>query len=137
LRHKAARSHRAAGGQQVVGALGAQTVGQREEAVGVPQVRRSRQRRGLMHDHLGLGLGHRPGDRVWVERVGHHRPGSQRPQRRPLGRRPGHPHYLVAACDELRDKLCAKRSRGAGDEHLHGISLHVCVNQETRWHRRL
>jgi hypothetical protein len=44
-----------ASGEQVIGTLGAQPVGQREEPVRMPQILLCRQRCGLVHDHLGLG----------------------------------------------------------------------------------
>jgi hypothetical protein len=113
-----------AGGQQVVGALRAQAVGRAGEALGVPQVRLARQRGELVDDHLGLGLGHDPGDRVGIEGVGHDWPGAEGLEHAGLGRRPGHADHLVTGGGELGDELGADRTRGSGDEHLHGGLLH-------------
>ena len=125
LRHEAARADGAAGGEQVVGALRAQPVRGLEETVDVAHVELARQRRELMHDHLGLGGRHRLGDRVGVERVGHDRARAQAAHQVLLRRAPGHPDHLVASRHELRDELSAENACGAGDEDLHDCSFRL------------
>jgi hypothetical protein len=108
LGDEAADAHGPARSQQVVGALGAQTVGHGGDAVGVPhvpQVQLALEGGELVDDHLGLGLGHGAGDRVGIERVGHHRPGAQGPQGVGLGRRTSHSDHVVAGGGELGDEL--------------------------------
>jgi hypothetical protein len=83
------------------------------------------QRRELMHDHLGLGGRHRPGDRVGVQRVGHHRARAQAAHQVLLGCAAGHPDHLVALRHELWDERSAEDARGAGYEHLHDRSFRV------------
>jgi hypothetical protein len=107
--------------------LGTQPVGNFRHggAVGVPRVTDAHlpgQRRELMHDHLGLGLAHHPGHGLGIESVGHHWLRPQRPQPILLRRGPGHAHDLVASGDQLGDQLCAQRTRGPGNENLHGNS---------------
>jgi hypothetical protein len=80
------------------------------------------QRRELMHDHLRLSLAHHPSHGIGIERVGDHRPRSQRPQPILLRRGPGHGHNLVPGGHQLGDQLCAHGTRSPGDEHLHGNS---------------
>jgi hypothetical protein len=122
LRHEAPCPHGAAGGQEMVRRLGTQSVGHREEAVGVPHIHRPGQRRELMDDHLRLGLAHHPSHGIGIESVGDNRPRPQRPQPILLRRGPGHGHNLVASGDQLGDQLCAQRTRSPGNENLHGNS---------------
>ena len=123
LGHEASRADGAAGGEQVVGSLRAQAVRGLEEAVDVAHVELARQRRELMHDHLGLGGRHRLGDRVGVESVGHDRARSKVANQVLLRPAPGHPDDLVAFRHELRDELSAEDACGAGYEDLHLVLL--------------
>ncbi len=84
LRHEPLDAHRLRGGQQVVGALGAQPVGLREGAVEVPQVHRA-DRRQLVHDDVRLGGRHGGRHLLGVQRVRHHRRRTQLAQHRLLG----------------------------------------------------
>ena len=104
---KRRRLHRAPGGEQVVGALGAEPVGQREVALEVAQVDGARQRGELVDDHLGLGLGDRLGDRVGVERVGDDRPRAKAADEVLLLRRARHAHDVMPVGDELRGRAAA------------------------------
>jgi hypothetical protein len=106
----------------VVGRLGPQPVGHGEHAVDVPHVERARQRRELVHDHVGFGLADRLGHGVGIERVGHDRPSARRPQPVLLGGGPGHGHDLVAVGDQHGEQLGAQCTRCAGNENPHGIS---------------
>ena len=81
-----------------------------------------RQRRELMHDHLGLGGRHRLGDRVGIESVDHDRARPQAAHQILLRRAPGHPDHLVAPRHELRDELSAENACGASYEDLHDCS---------------
>jgi hypothetical protein len=56
----------------VVGALGAQPVGERELAVEASHVDRRRYGGELVHDHVGLRLAHGSPYGVGIQRVGHH-----------------------------------------------------------------
>ena len=88
----------------MIGAFGAQAVGHGGEAVGVPQVPESRlalEGGELVDDHLGLRLGHRLGDCVGIERVGHDRPGAEASEQVGLGRRLGHAAHVVARGGQL------------------------------------
>ena len=58
--------------QQVVGALGAQPVGERELTIEASHVDRGRYGGELVHDHVGLGLAHGTPHGVGIQRVGHH-----------------------------------------------------------------
>jgi hypothetical protein len=141
LRDEATCPDGAAGGEEMVRRLGPQPVGhgRRERAVGVPRLTDAHlpgQRRELMHDHLGLGGRHRLGDRVGIERVGHHRPRSQAAHQVLLRCAPGHPDHLVASRDELRDECSAENAGGAGYEDLHDCSFRL-ITSETRQRRRL
>jgi hypothetical protein len=94
LRHEPAHADGAPGGQQMVGALGAQPVGDGRHPLHVPHPHRPAQRGELVDDYIGLGLGHRVGHRVGVKRVNDDRFGAGRAARRswpPSGscRRPG------------------------------------------------
>jgi hypothetical protein len=91
----------------------------------VAHVELARQRRELMHDHLGLGGRHRLGDRVGIERVGHDRPRSKAAQEVLLRRAPGHPDHVVALRHELRDERPAEHAGGAGYEHFHDCSFRL------------
>jgi hypothetical protein len=107
----------------VVGPLGAQPVGRCEQALDAAHVQRAgAQRRELVGDDLGLGLAHRTGDGLSVERIGDDRPRAERLDDPALGRRAGHAHDVVASRDELRDELGADRSGGARHEHPHEAS---------------
>ena len=125
LRDEAARADRAAGGEQVVGALRTQSVRGLEEPVDVAHVEVARQRRELVDDHLGLGGRHRLGDRVGVERVGHDRARPQAAHQVLLRCAPGHPDHLVAPRHELRDELSAEYACGACNEDLHDCSFRL------------
>jgi hypothetical protein len=81
-----------------------------------------RQRRQLMHDHLGLRRRHRLCDRVRVERVGDDRNRAQTAYQIPLRGTPGHPDHLVALGHELRHQRPSEHARGTGDENLHDRS---------------
>ena len=122
LRHETARPDRAGGREQVVGALRAQPVRRLEEPVDVTHVERARQRRELMHDHVGLGGRHRLGDRVGIERVGDDGASAQAAHQVLLRCAPGHPDHLVAFRHEPRDEPPAENACGAGDEDLHRCS---------------
>ena len=111
--------------QQVVGPLGAQSIGEREVAIEVPHVDRRRDRGELVHDHVGLGLAHGPLHGVGVERVDHDGLSADAAELVALGFRAGHPDDVVPVGDQHRNKLLADRTRGAGDEDLHGGSLLV------------
>jgi len=58
--------------QQVVGALGAQPVGERELAIEVSHVDRRRYGGELVHDHVGLCLAHGTPHGVGIQCVGHY-----------------------------------------------------------------
>jgi hypothetical protein len=58
LRHELADTNGARGGEQVVGALGAQPVGGGRHPLICPKFHRSAERGELMDDHPRLGLGH-------------------------------------------------------------------------------
>jgi hypothetical protein len=106
-------------------ALGAQAVGHGGKAVGVPHLPQARvalEGGELVDNHLRLGLGHGTGDRVGIERVGHHRLGKG-PEHVGLGRRAGHADHVVARGGELGDELAADRTGGSSDEHFHGCLL--------------
>jgi hypothetical protein len=75
-----------------------------------------------MHDHLRLGGGHRLGDRVGIESVGHDRARSQAAHQVPLRLGLGHPDHLVASRHELRDERSAENACGAGYQDLHDRS---------------
>jgi hypothetical protein len=130
LCHEAPRSCGAASGEQVVGALRPQAIGHDRSggAFGVPRVaeaHRPGQRRQLVHDHLGPGGRHRPGDRVGVQRVGHDGMGSQAAHEVLLRRGSGHPDHHVASRDELGDERSAEDTGGAGYEDVHGSSCRL------------
>ena len=131
LRDESARAHGASGGEQVVGALRTQSVRGFEEAVDVAHVEVPRQRRELMHDHLGFGRRHRLGDRVGVESVGHDRARSQAADQVLLRCAPGHPDHLVPSRYELRDELSAENACRAGHEDPHNCSFRLFPS-ETR-----
>jgi hypothetical protein len=128
----ALHADRAPSRQEVIGALRAQAVGQREAAIDVAEVD-PLERGELVDDHLGLGLGDRMRDRVGVERVGHDGPGAEHAQQVLLGRGLGHADDLVTAGHELGDEPLAEGARGAGDEDLHGGLLSRHCTQQTRW----
>jgi hypothetical protein len=114
-------AHRAPGGEQMVGALGAQSVRGREVTLHAARIERSDSGE-LVDDHLRLRLGDCARHRVRVEGIGHDRPRSQIPERVLLRRGPGHPDHLVATRHELRDELSAENACGAGYEDLHDCS---------------
>jgi hypothetical protein len=64
--------HRPARRQQVVGALRAQPVGERELAIEASHVDSRRNGSELVHDHVGLCLAHGPPHGVGIQRVGDH-----------------------------------------------------------------
>jgi hypothetical protein len=109
----------------VVVALRAQAVGQGERPLEPAHVERARQRRELVDDHDGLGLRHRPRDRLGLERVGDGRPRTQAADHVLLGRRARHADDLVAVRDEQGNELLAERPGGAGYEDLHAISFRL------------
>jgi hypothetical protein len=122
LRDEPAHPHGAAGGQQMVEALRPQPIGRREVAVEVAEVQRAGQRGQLMHDHLGLRLGHHPRHVLGIEGVGRDRHRAQIAHRLLLGRVARHAGHLVALRDEPRYELPSQRPGGAGDQDLHDIS---------------
>jgi len=123
LGEEAARPGRLRRLQQVVGALGAQPVGEREKLVELLQVERAGQAGHLVDDRLRFRPQHRLPDRRPVQPVGDGRLGAQRPQRVGLGGRTGHAGDLVAGGDELGDELLSDGAGGTGDEHLHRLLL--------------
>jgi hypothetical protein len=123
LRHEAAHAHRAAGGQQVVGGLGAEPVGLGEVAVEVTQVERGRQRRELVNDHVRLRLGDRAGHRVGIEGVGDDGRRTHGADPVCLRRAARHAGYVVPLRDEPRDELLADCAGRAGYQDLHGVLL--------------
>ena len=125
-------AHRLARRQQVVRALDAQPVGQRELAIDVSHVDRRRYRGELVHDHVGLRLAHDPLDGVGIQRVGHHRLSAETEQLVALGFRARHPDHIVSIGDQHRNKLLAERTRGAGDEDVHVRSLLIRAITVTR-----
>jgi hypothetical protein len=54
-----------------------------------------------------------------------------------LGFRSGHPDHVMPIGDQHGHQLLADRTRGAGDEHLHGDSLLVRDTNKTRQRVRL
>ena len=118
-------ARRPAGREQVVGALGAQPVGERELAFEVPHVDLRGYGGELVHDHVGLRLAHDPAHGVGIERVGHHGLRAEAAQLVSLGFRAGHPHDIVPVGDQQGNELLAERTGGPGDEYLHGDSLLV------------
>ena len=100
-----ARRH-AGGGKQVVGALRAQAVGHREEAIDAAHVHLAGHCGELVDDDLRPGLQDDVLDPLGVERVGHDRLGAERMDRAGV-RRARHADDLVTAGDELGDELRA------------------------------
>jgi hypothetical protein len=119
LRDEAARPGGQGPLEQVVGALGAQPVGERELPVEVLEAGRPGQPGQLVDDGLRRGAPQRLDDRVPVEGVGDDRVGPHGPQGASLALRAGHRHDLVAHGHQLRNQAPAHRSRRTRDEHLH------------------
>jgi hypothetical protein len=133
LGHEAARAHGAAGGEQVIGALGPQAVGLGEVTREVAQVERVRDGGELVHDRLGLGCGDGLGHRLGVERVADHRPPAQLANQLLLGLAAGHARDLVSALDQAGKQLPAKCTRRSCEEDPHGHLLSGLFHAETRW----
>ena len=89
LRDEALDARLAGGREQVVSALGAQAVGGRERALELAQVEVAAERRHLVDDGVGPGVGHGGAEAVAVEAVDHYRLGAQLAQPRDLRRAAG------------------------------------------------
>jgi hypothetical protein len=116
----------------MVGPLDTQAVGHGRYGgtVGVSHVPRghlSRQRRELVHDHLGLCGRHRSGDRVGVEGVGNDWMCSQAAHQVLLGRAFSHPDHLVASRHEVWHERPPENACGARYEDLHGRSFRLMI----------
>jgi hypothetical protein len=137
LGDEAARAGLARAGEQVVGALRAEAVGEREGAVEVAQAGQVAERGELMDDRVGPRGGDRGDDRVAVQAVGDHRLGARGAQHVGLGGGAGGAGHLVARFEEQRYEPAADGARGACEEDAHlGFSFAV-MNPETRWRRAM
>jgi hypothetical protein len=123
--------------QEVVGALDAQLVGERELTIEATHVDRWWDGGELVHDDVGLCLAHGPPHRVGIQRVGHHGLRAEAADLIALGFRASHPDNIVPRGDQHGNKLLADRTRGAGDEHLHGEPLLVRTPPQTNQRLRL
>ena len=112
-------AHRAARGQQVVGARRAQAVRHREVAVEVARVHSAGERGRHVDDGLGLLGGDRGRDGLGVEGVRHDRPPAEAADE--VGRLApaDHADDVVPSRDELRQQLPPHRAGGSCDEDLH------------------
>jgi hypothetical protein len=102
------------GGEQVVGALGAQPVGHRERLVEVAAEREAAQRGELVHDDVGPRAHDRLAQPGGVERVDDRRLGAHVVHGR--GRTARAAGDVVAALDELGDEAASECAGRAGDE---------------------
>jgi hypothetical protein len=117
----------------VVGAFGAQAVGERELSLEAPHIDGCRYGGELVHDHVGLGLSHDPAHGAGIQRIGYDGLSADVAELLALRFRAGHPDDLVPVGDQQGDQLLTERTRGAGDENLHGDSLlFVCLRRQTR-----
>jgi hypothetical protein len=76
LGHEPAYANRLPGGEQMIGRLGPQTIGQREIAIKVAHVDRT-DRCQLMDDHVRPRPRHDLGDLIGIKRVRNHRNSAQ------------------------------------------------------------
>ena len=95
-------------GEQVVGALGAEPVRQREAVVELLEVDPALQRRHLVYDDLRADRLHRSFHRGSVEAVREDDARPVRPQPGRAGLRPDHPGHLVPGRDQLRHQRPAQ-----------------------------
>ena len=118
LGHELPYPNRLSGGQEMIGRLGTQTVGQREIAIKVAHVDRT-DRRQLMDDHLRARPRHGLGDLIGIKRVRDHRHSAQSGEHRLLRRAARHPVNLMTRGNQPRDQLRSNRSRRACHKHSH------------------
>jgi hypothetical protein len=109
--------------QQVIGALAAQPVGEREEAVSPPQVGpagvRLGQCRHLVHDRVRPGRGHRLAHRRRVQPVHHDAVGAQSLQQPQLGRARRRRRHLVPARHQLQHQPSPEDAGTARHKYPH------------------
>ena len=111
----------------MVGALGAQAVGEGEVTVEALRVEVGGDRRQLVDDRVRRGLADRAAHLFGVERVRDDRFRAEAAEELDLAAAARHADDLVAGRDELRDELLAEGAGGAGEEDLHGGSFRFVV----------
>jgi hypothetical protein len=96
-----------------------------------------RQRRQLMHDHVGLRPADRAPDRVRIERVDDDRARAQAAHQFGLRRRARHPHHLMPARDQLGTScLPSARWRPPRRPSCHLPCDVPAITPQTKWRRR-
>ena len=113
----------ARGGEQVVGALGAQPVGLRERPVEVPAEARVRERGRLVDDRIGGGFEHRLAHGACVEKIERNRFCAERADALAAAGRGVGADHLVPGIDQLSNEAAADRTAGSCNEDSHRALL--------------
>ncbi len=123
LGHEPAHAGVGGRGQQRVGALGPQPVGDGEGLVQVAAEADAGQRGGLVHDRLRPGGEHGRAHGGRVEQVEPDRFSAERFQHPGAGRGVMGAGHLVPGVDELADQVAPERAAGARHEDSHRVFL--------------
>ena len=118
LRDDAARAGGERGVDEVPGPLGPHAV-VRVEHVGIREVEPRRQRRELVDDRVGRGVGHGRPHAVGVVDVADDGVGARRLELRGPQDRARHRRHLVPGLEQLRHERGADHARRSGEEHPH------------------
>src|SRR5262245_28506898 len=128
LGNKSARARLLGGGQQVVGAAGAEVVGDGEQFVRITETPHARQRGHLVQDHLRRRGSHCRDHRLAIEPVEHDRFRARRAQLRDLARRSRGSSDVMTSGDQPRNEVPPEGTSRAGDEDSHDHSFPLVLS---------